>query len=156
MKRRSMLSMWCVALVVSLTATAQEPKAIQGDKSVENQNVESQLKETMLENMKSTEAEDLTRTMKTVHSKSPLHQSSRIVLSQLFGKHMNLKYELLSFKYLTTDGDYAIARVLQRTTQSPHANFQNSEVDMIVAFRKEASAWKFWNQAVLEFKHIKH
>lgn len=71
------------------------------------------------------------------------------------GKHLGLKYELISLKYLATDGDYAIARVLQRTTQTPPVNIKNNESDMMVAFRKEGGTWKFWNQALLEFKYLK-
>ncbi len=117
--------------------------------------IESQLKEVMLENIKSTEAEDVDGTMKTVHSKSPLYQATRKQLAQLFGKHLGLKYELIALKYLATDDDYAFARVHQRTTQVPASNFKTNETDILVAFRKENGTWKFWNQIVLDIKFLK-
>jgi hypothetical protein len=131
-------------------ALAQEKKAVESAKDIE-----AQLKDAMMENIKSTEAEDINATLKTIHSKSPLYQASRKQVSQMFGKHLSIKYELVSLKYLATDGDYAIARVLQRTTQSPPVNIKNNERDVIIAFRKEGGTWKFWNEALLEFKYLK-
>jgi len=48
-----------------------------------------------------------------------------------------------------------IARVLQRTNQTPPVNIQNNESDLMVAFRKEGGTWKFWTQGLLEFKYLK-
>ena len=117
--------------------------------------IENELKTAMMENIKNTESEDVDGTMQTIHSKSPLYQATRKQLTLLFGKHRGLKYELISLKYLATDGDYAIARVHQRTTQTPPVNIKNNESDMIIAFRKEDGTWKFWNQAILEYKFLK-
>ena len=117
--------------------------------------IESKLKEVMLENIKGTEAEDVDGTMKTVHSKSPLFQATRKQLSQLFGKHLALKYDLVSLKYLAIDGDFAFARVRLRTTQAPPSNFKSKETDILVAFRKENGTWKFWNQVVLDIQFLK-
>ena len=152
MRRR----LWFVLALASL-ALGQGPCVLAQEKTVleSPKAIESQLKNTMVENIKSTEAEDIEGTMKTVHSKSPLYQATKKQLTQLFGKHRGLKYELISLKYLATDGDYAIARVRQRTTQTPPVNVKNNESDMIVAFRKEGDTWKFWNQAILEFKFLK-
>ncbi len=151
MRRRCLhlLALACLVLGQRPCALAQEKTAAESDKGIE-----AQLKDVMLENIKCTEAEDVDGTMKTIHSKSPQYQSVRKQISQMFSKHLGVKYELISLKYLTTDGDYAIARVLQRTTQTPAFNI-NNESDMIVAFRKEGGTWKFWNQALLEFKYLK-
>ena len=74
-----------------------------------------------------TEDEDVDGTMKTMHSKSPLYQATRKQVSQMFGKHLGLKHELISLKYLATDGDHAIARVLQRTTQPPQSTSRTTK-----------------------------
>ncbi len=121
MRRRCLhlLALACLVLGQRPCALAQEKTAAEGAKGIE-----AQLKDAMMENIKSTEAEDVDGTMKTIHSKSPLYQATRKQVSQIFGKHLGLKYELISLKYLTTDGDYAIARVLQRTTQTPPSQHQ--------------------------------
>jgi len=151
--RRNCSHLLALAVLVhglSASVPAQEKEA-----TGSTNDIEAQLKHAMLENIKGTEAEDVEATMKTIHSKSPLYQASRRQLSQIFGKHLGLKYELISFKYLATDGEYAIARAVQRTTQHPPAKVKNHESDMIIAFRKEGGTWKFWNQVFLEFKYLK-
>ena len=92
--------------------------------------------------------------MRTIHSGSPLFQQTRQQVAQIFGKGLGLKYQLVSLKYLATDGDYAFARVRQRTTKTPADSFKNNEIDMILAFRKEDDTWKIWNQAILEIKYL--
>ena len=145
-----LLALTCLVLGQRPCALAQEKTPAESDKGIE-----AQLKDVMLENIKCTEAEDLDGTMKTIHTKSLLYQPTRKQLSQLFSKHPGVKYELISLKYLATEGDYAIARVLQRTTQEPPVNIKNNESDMIIAFRKESGTWKFWTQAPLDFKYLK-
>ena len=92
--------------------------------------------------------------MKTIHSKSPMYETTKKQVGQIFGKGLNLNYDLVSFKYIATDGDYALGRVHQRTTVVGGPNFRNNEIDMIVAFRKEGETWKFWSQAILEIKFL--
>ncbi len=152
MRRRCLhlLALACLVLGPRPCALAQEKTAAESDNGIE-----AQLKEAMLENIKSTEAENVEGTMKTIHSKSPLYKDTRKQLSLIFSKHLGLKYELISLKYLVTDGDYAIARVRQRTTQTPPVNIKNNESDMMIAFRKEGGAWKFWNQTLLEYKFLR-
>ena len=116
--------------------------------------METELRKTMQENIRSTEAENLDSMMRTIHSGSPLFQQTRQQVSQIFGKGLGLKYQLVSLKYLATDGDYALARVRQRTTKTPADSFKNNEIDMIIAFRKEDDTWKIWNQAILEIKYL--
>ncbi len=140
----------CLLALSGPYARAQEKATAETSKDIE-----TQLKETMLDNIKSTEAEDMHGTMATIHTKSPFYQATRKQLSQLFGKQRGLKYELVSLKYLATDGDFAVARVVQRTTQKPPATIKDNESDMLVAFRKEGKSWKFWNQALLEVKFLK-
>jgi hypothetical protein len=150
--RRSLpltLASTCLLLALATAAPAQQKPATKASASTE-----TDLRKTMLENTRSTEAEDLDSMMKTIHSGSPLFQQARQQVSQIFGKGLGLRYQLVSFKYLSTDGDYAFARVRQRTTKTPADTFRNNEIDMIVAFRKEDDTWKFWNQAILEIKYL--
>jgi hypothetical protein len=143
------VALTCLVVGPRGTAPAQE-----GQASRSPAGIEGELKATVAENVRSTEAEDIEAMMKTIHSKSPSYQSTRQQLSQVFGKGLNLKYELLSMKYLAKDGDYAFARIRQRTTKTPPENFRNNEIDMMVAFKKEDGTWKIWNQAILEVKFL--
>jgi hypothetical protein len=131
---------------MSLAQTAPATKASSG--------IEAEIKRTVLENIRSTQAEDVDAMMKTIHSRSPMYETTKKQVAQIFGKGLNLNYELLSFKYIATDEDYALGRVRQRTTVGGGPNFRNNEIDMIVAFRKEGDVWKFWSQAILEVKFL--
>ena len=114
--------------------------------------IEAEIKSTVLENIRSTQAEDVDAMMKTIHSRSPMYETTKKQVAQIFGRDLNLNYKLISFKYIATDGDYALGRVQQRTTVVGGPKFRNNEIDMIVAFRKEGDMWKFWSQAILEIK----
>ncbi len=139
----------------SMMAFLASARAQETSRGAEPQTVESELKEAMLANIKATAAEDLAATMKTIHSNSPLYQTTRRQLTQVFGKYKGVRYELVSFTYLASDGDFAFARAVQRTTQTPPSAVKDNETDLLIAFRKESGTWKFWNQALLEYKLLK-
>lgn len=149
-------------LAASTSALAQDnvsskdSVAIKGSAAIKNSAsaLEEELRKTVTANIESTQAENLPAMMQTIHSRSPLFDATKQQVSQIFGQGLNLKYELLSLKYLATEGDFSFARVRQRTTQDPPANFRNNELDLVMAFRKEDGVWKFWTQAVLEIKYL--
>jgi len=142
-----LVAFFSLAVGSSSLSLAQEAPATKG-----RSDIEAQIKSTVVENIRSTQAEDVDAMMKTIHSESPLYESTKKQVAQIFGKGLNLKYELLKLRYIATDGDYAFGRVRQRTTVVGGPKFRNNEIDMIVAFRKEGDTWKFWNQAILEIK----
>jgi hypothetical protein len=154
MRRRRSLALLlvsaCPFLVPPVSASAQQVLTKKGAPAIE-----AELRRTIEQNIRGAEAEDVDAMMKTIHSGSPLYQTTRQQVSQFFGRGLNLKYQLVSLKYLATDGEFAFARVRQRTTRTPaDPFFRNNEMDMIVAFRKEDDAWKFWTQAILEIKYL--
>jgi hypothetical protein len=153
MRRRRSLPLIAASALLIIAQPAPAP-AQQAAAKKAAPAIEGDLRKTMQQNIRSTEAEDLDSMMRTIHSGSPLFQQTRQQVSQIFGRGLGLKYQLVSFKYLATDGDYAFARVRQRTTKTPANGFKSNEIDIIVAFRKEDDAWKFWNQAVLEIKYL--
>ncbi len=112
------------------------------------------LRAAMTENIRSTQAEDIEAMMHTIHSKSPLYEPTRRQVSQIFGKLKGLQYELVSLKFLAVDGEYALARIRQRTTMTPLKDFRNNEIDMIMVFKQEEGTWRIWNQASLEIKYL--
>jgi hypothetical protein len=109
------------------------------------------IKAVVLKNLKATEAEDLDLVMQTIHTQSPAYVSTKQQIPPSF-ENFDLKYELLSLKYIGYDGEYAVVRTKQSTQKISGPAFQNNEIDMIQVFKKEADKWKFWNQAILEIK----
>jgi hypothetical protein len=105
----------------------------------------------VVENLHATQAEDVDRVLKTVHTQSPSYLQTKHQLAPLFDSY-ELSYKLLSFSFLGMDGEYAVARVKQETKKVSGPPFQNNELDLIHVFRQEGGAWKFWSQAALEIQ----
>ncbi len=109
----------------------------------------------VLEGLQATEKEDIAAVLQTIHSQSPAYNKIGQQLPRIFEDY-DLKYALLSYVFLGTDDEYAVARITQTTekvnqkTDTPP--FQGNRVDIIQIFRKEKEAWKFWNQVILEFE----
>jgi hypothetical protein len=90
---------------------------------------------------------------RTIHSQSPAYIASAQTLKQLFG-YYDLKHELLFFRYIGVDGEYAVARGEQKTEKLKGPAFRDNILDSIYIFRKEKGKWKLCQQAVLESRFI--
>jgi hypothetical protein len=110
--------------------------------------------QTFLKNLKAAQAEDLPGMMKTFHRQSPLYQWTKKKTTEIF-KAYNLDYQLLSFKYISRDGEYAFARTRYRIRKISGPAFQNKEMDTLQIFRQEKGEWKLWSQAILEVHDLK-
>lgn len=111
------------------------------------------LNEVISQNFKAYEEENIEKVMKTVHSKSPGFDATKEFSSQIFPVY-DIKYELLSFKFIALEGDYAIGRVKQKTAKVSGPEFKDNIIDSIVIFKKESGIWKLWSQATLTLEYI--
>ena len=107
----------------------------------------------IMDNFKAYELEDIEKVMKTVHSKSPGFDATREFSSQIFPIY-DIKYEMLSFKFISIEGEYALGRVKQKTTKISGPEFKDNIIDSIVIFKQESGVWKFWSQASLTLEYI--
>lgn len=114
---------------------------------------ESEVKASILQNLKHTEQEDVAGVMRTVHSQSPSYLATRQMLQQLFPA-FDLKYTLVSYAYVGADAEYAYARVVQKTEKVSGPAFQNNELESLQIFRKEGGEWKLWTQANLAINYL--
>lgn len=73
------------------------------------------VKEVIAENLKVTQQEDVDAIMSTMHSMSPNRAATKAQFPALF-KRYDLKYELVDYSFVSLSGNYAIARVKQRTS----------------------------------------
>jgi hypothetical protein len=103
----------------------------------------------VISNVQATQEENLDAVLQTIHTQSPGYLATKQQLVPLFDNY-DLKYEILSFKYIGRDNEYAVARVKQSTKKLSGPAFRNNVVDMIEVFRQEKGQWKFWNQVILE------
>jgi hypothetical protein len=117
------------------------------------QNIAAQIKETVEKNMQTTQAEDTTGMMETIHTQSPFYLMTKQQMQPLFDNY-DLNYELLSYEYIGRSGDYAIARVNFQTTKVSGPAFKDNELDVIQIYKQENGTWKLWSQSNLDIKFL--
>lgn len=115
--------------------------------------ISAELKGILLENFDAYQKEEMPRVLATVHTQSPGYLANNDIGRQIFPAY-DLKYELMNFKYLITDGDYALARVLQKTSKVKGPAFRNNLIDLIVLFKQEKGKWKLWSQVILGIEYL--
>ena len=118
--------------------------------------ISNALKEVFITNLNASEREDIDAVMATLHTQSPSYQQTQQV-AQTLSQNFDLKFELLSFKYIGRDGEYAVARAKQLAVkQKPwsKSGYQDNETDMIHVFRQENGRWKIWSSAILTMKTL--
>ena len=97
--------------------------------------------------------EDAGATMSFAYTKSPAFDSTKADLAPLFAD-TNAKAELVSFKYVGHDDEFAVARAKVKVT-APEPGFQNNVVDALMIFHTEGGAWKVWDTYVLGSELVK-
>ncbi|MBU1044752.1 MAG: hypothetical protein KJ915_10195 [Candidatus Omnitrophica bacterium] len=127
--------------------------AFAADISEQSFKTSADLEKVLRENFDAYEKEEIFRVLPTVHTLSPTYASTKDVANKIFPVY-DLKYELMSFRYLITDGDFALARVLQKTSKVSGPAFRNNLIDLIVIFRQEKGQWKLWSQVILEIEFL--
>ena len=94
------------------------------------------------------DSEDSQEAMSYIHTKSPEYGSMEKALPGQF-EAMDLRAEVVDFRYIGHDDEFAVARVKVRTAGEAGSGFANNIVDSIVVFHQEDGVWKFWSDEVL-------
>ena len=89
---------------------------------------------------------DVDAMSRTLHSQSPVYAKTRNAMKDWPFK---LKSEILYFKVIGEDGDFAFARVRTKTTKLSGPEFQDNVTDALHAFKKEGPDWKIWTSLPL-------
>ena len=113
--------------------------------------VSDAVKKTLQANFDATQAENIEAIMSTMHSMSPNRVATEAQLPMLFQQY-DLKYELEDYQFVALSGEYAIARVKQRTTKISGPEFRNNILDSFMIFRQENTQWKLWAQTILDIE----
>ena len=100
------------------------------------------------------EREDMTALKDACHPESQIVRSVERLQPGLFARY-DLKLELLSFRYIGRDGDYAIARGTQNTTKVAGPPGMFGVLDALYVFKQDDGGWKLWQLSVLETKLTK-
>ena len=145
-----MMKRFCVVCLLALCGVwvcADEEKA--GAEGGANWRLEQEVKGVILRNFAATEAGSVEGIAETLHTKSPAREASIQVMTEL-ARRYKLRAELLEFRLVGVDGDYAIARGKQKICKVEGPEFRDSVVDSLYVFRKESGEWKLWQQCALE------
>ncbi len=105
------------------------------------------------QNLEANQSENIDRVMLTIHPQSPAYQSTRTEVQQVFPQY-DLSYKLLEYKFIAVDGEYAYARMKQRTQKRFGPVFKDNEIEALRVFRKDKGQWKIWTQANLQINYL--
>jgi hypothetical protein len=100
------------------------------------------------ENLRAYDAEDADGVLRTMHSRSPEYDPTKAALPGQFAAQ-DLAVQLVDFRYIGHDDEFAVARVKTRLTSPPGAGFEDNVVDTIVLFHREGPVWKLWSDDVI-------
>jgi len=121
--------------------------------AVEKNDISNALKKAYEQHITAMDKEDNAAIMKSFHGQSPAIMQITQLMQQMFPV-FDLKSELLNFKYIGLDGEYAIARVEQKSVKVSGPMFQDNITDTIFIFRQELGVWKLWQAAPLDIKFL--
>lgn len=139
---------WTISLAV-LAALSIGATAARADEH--DAGLEATLRAVVQQNIDAYERKDAKATAKTVHSKSPAYEASKeAAVSQI--KDLDVDAELVAFKYMGHDDEFAVARAKTKTTKKAGEtdDFTDNTVDVIILFHMEDGVWKLWSEQVLD------
>ncbi len=115
--------------------------------------IEADVKTIMDANLKSLQDENMEAMMATIHPESSSKLQMKKIMTRIF-KNYDLKYEILSYKFITYDGELAYVRVNQRTSKISGSTFRNNEVELVNILKQDNGSWKILTSAQLNLKFI--
>ena len=118
-----------------------------------DEDVAEEIKEVVFENLRATQVEDMDAMLATIHSESPSYTQTEELATVLF-ENYDLNYEVLLFRYIEQDGEYAIVRLEYSSQKVAGGEFNDNNLDTIHVFRQENGDWKIWSMAILEIEYI--
>jgi hypothetical protein len=132
----------CVIGILLLSTVAGTAGA--GD----NDGLTATLRQVVENNLAAFNREDASATMQSIHTKSPDYTSMQHALPNQFGA-LDARTELVSFRYIGHDDEFAVARVKLKTVDQSVEPFATNVLDTITIFHQEDGTWKYWSNEVL-------
>jgi hypothetical protein len=133
------LSILCVLFAVASVVAVGSETRVTGH----------QLESLVRQHFEATEREDIAALMDMFHPESPFLETTKNAASRLFGSY-DVKLVLRRFRFFGNDDDYAVARVVQVTSDRTNSDFQDNVIDSMYVFRRYRGTWRLWQQIVLE------
>ena len=106
------------------------------------------LKEVAEKSVEAYDAKNIDDMLRYVHTKSPEYERTREQLAVEF-KIREVRAELVKFRYIGHDDEFAVARIKFKTVAPGNDEFQDNIVDSLTVFHQEDGVWKFWSDYIL-------
>ncbi len=142
MKSLTGILIWSLLLITGTDTVCAQTMA-------PDQDLGAALRKVIVENLDAYEKEDLARVLATVHTQALGYLATKQATLEMFSE-FDLHYELLEFRFLSLDGEYAMVRAKQKTMKVNGPAFRDSIVETVIIFKQEEGRWKFWTQAILD------
>jgi hypothetical protein len=98
-------------------------------------------------------ARDVQGAMRDVHSQSPEYDSTKAAMEEQF-RDLPVTAQLVDFKYMGHDDEFAVARMKLKIAGPPTSQFQNNVVDEVMLFHQQGGTWKLWSDDVLGVEFV--
>ena len=112
------------------------------------------LQQVMRNGLAAYDREDVEGTLAYVHTKSPEYDRMKTELTEQF-RSRDLAVQLVDFRYIGHDDEFAVARVHIKTAHVDEQPFTDNVIDTITVFHQENGKWKFWSDQLLGVEMVK-
>jgi len=92
--------------------------------------------------------EDVDGTMRHVHTKSPEYDKTKVTMEEQFAAR-DVTIQLVDFRYIGHDDEFAVARVHIKTVGRNDPTFTDNMIDTITLFKMENGQWKWWSDHII-------
>jgi hypothetical protein len=92
--------------------------------------------------------EDIAGTMKYVHTKSPEYDKTKVESERQFAGS-DVTIQLVDFRYIGHDDEFAVARVHIKTVGQNDPTFTDNMIDTVTLFKMENGQWKWWSDHII-------
>ena len=106
------------------------------------------LRQVVDDNLAAYNSEDPSRTLASVHTKSPAYAPMQEALPRQF-EALDARTEVEAFTFIGHDDEFAVARVQYRTMGGAKGDFMNNILDTVTMFHQEDGTWKYWDNYIL-------
>jgi hypothetical protein len=142
------------ACVLGLVLLIPKNTAVQGGQLAEEASPTSESPMAVIyENISASNAEDITRYMATIHSKSPSYQSTKTMTKEAFSL-FDLSYKISGLKIIKQNKNEVVVAFTLTTQKIRGPHFRDNQIRGEMILRQEAGKWKIYNQVVHEIKYL--
>jgi hypothetical protein len=144
----------CAATVFGLVVLIPKNNAVQGGQSGEGASpTPENVTAVILENIRASNAENVSRYMATIHSKSPAYKSTESMTKEAFSM-FDLSYKLSELKVIEQNKNQAVVAFVLTTRKIRGPSFRDNRINGEMTLKKENGVWKIYNQKVHNVKYL--